>query len=484
MLVGLSLGLAAAPALASSRVYFAEYKGDVSYDYVHTYPGSPSGSLTDDLTFSWDEKVYANDVGAITQRTLVAQGTFKSTGTGSSGDPGSNYTCMIRQRAGQDVGDLTVQPGNTVAVADVAGQIPIFPGPAGDVVFSPVTDPSGSCPSFNVAGSVLNWNADGSASLQCARFAADPEFVPGVSLANVRADGYSRAYDATQSPTAIPGACSPTDEVDSGTRSIHATLTVGAGGPPVHHKRPLADPERTRQKLLAKVDLHQALRTGPDLCGQAVIGLSALWGGSAGVPLTPAQTMTATEMLAAAGPGCAAELQRIYDDFQIINDPPDSHVSVLARPRLIGHSAALPGCGAGSSVRSYCLALRSDLSSYISSVRTVASIANALKTTVFRESAAAATRNRSALRRQDANGKQLESQLQHALATEIRLGATLARLIASKHVQGQLTQAQAQAAVAYIVGQLRRRSIPLASIDKLASTALHTGPISLLTQLR
>src|SRR5262249_40418593 len=143
--------------------------------------------------------------------------------------------------------------------------------------------------------------------------------------------------------------------------AISSTLAVNGGGP-LPPKKPSRPHIRVleRQKVFAKGDLLTSLFRAEAACGQAAAGLAGVvWEATGPGLASVAAGITGATILTASGPTCAALVDRVRDDAEIVHDPPRSDIYRVARPRSsrrpVVRLPACPGTPAGS--RSYCTRL-------------------------------------------------------------------------------------------------------------------------------
>lgn len=472
----------AAPSYAAAHNYTGEYKG--SAKWTEDLIGDASSSWTE--TYSWDVKVFAEypslRATPTIQKSMTAQGTI------TVNDSQGTHTCQIRQATSPDLasdGVSAMVTGNgKVYVSSYLGIPRIAPTQV------TVTGPA-QCQTGNITGDY----DEGAKGAACTIFPSGaPESLEAVAAMyfplQTSTGTVSRNFDVNQAVTNT-SPCGNTSSSERITRTITASGSIGgpAPTPTHHHKKALPDPEKQRQKTFARGDLLTTLLRAEGPCGQTALGAAAgLWGlvvpGVGSTALVPAGIIGA-----AAGTTCATLLQRAYDDAQIVNDPPRSDYETVAHVTPSASSAALPACGSFSgTAKPFCVALRPAVQKYIAATTHATAVDDALVKTVDRETAAANARNRTALAKQDAAGKHLETQYASALRTEATLGAAVASLIRAHHVTGHLTRAQAAQAITYLLGRLAGRRLSRATLAHLAGAhavnkALTPRPINLLSTL-
>jgi len=433
-LLAIAAGLAwhAAPSRAATTTYFAEYKGDASYHYsmTSTDPKSP-GTSTQDITFSWDEKVYADETGNVERRTLVAQGSMNQAGTGIFSGQGNNWSCTVHQNGASNPDNLTIGPGDSTTSANVAGSIPDGTGQFGQVTVSPVSDPTGVCQSVDSSNSaVLPYSptaTDGSFSPDnCVQFPGDPAWIP-FSLQNVRAAGYSKAFDSTQTATPIPNANCSNSTITS-TRTIHAVVSVGAAVPtsnpppplPLEQPPPLPD----KDSLKAYIDdLQQQILNfhghghADDFCWDSVgFGPGTL------------EARKNAFVFSWVGPDACEQLIWKYLSAMdsLKRDPPDARYTQIALPER-WPGPRLPARSPCAKTDAICTRLAAAVHAYLLADMRTTAIWETLAVTANRWGTAYAAFNTSAtapagLALQTALLKAYWGELGHALASESRAG--------------------------------------------------------------
>ncbi|HET9103719.1 MAG TPA: hypothetical protein VFN55_10235, partial [Solirubrobacteraceae bacterium] len=318
----------------------------------------------------------------------------------------------------------------------------------------------------------------------CFDFPATPAFAVIQAVRSAPAAGYTKRLDATQT-----GSCQDQNGgTETATRSIHAKLIVGGGGPAAPEKPP-GPSQQQRQKIFAQGDLLATLLRAQGPCGLVALGTTTVvWSSTVGGPTAPAALIPAEFLLSAGAPMCAAYATQIYLDVQIINDPPRGDVTVIARPAPTPSSAAaartLPSCASKpAALRSFCSALRGDLAQEIAAAQRSAALAAALLTTVDRETAARRSHRGAALQRQLAAGDRLVAALRATERSQRTLGSMISGRIAAQHVTGQLTAAQDATAISALLRRLRARGVTRATLQRRAPSALTAGPYDLLAHL-
>jgi hypothetical protein len=467
------VGFLAGSAHAAQRVYHATYEG--SYAYKATQTGA-SGTSNYTDTLSWTMKIFYEFPGGRITRSVVAQGSHISVNTGAVND----YNCTLRSgtRASPPI---TLFIGDSVNEVNVGAQIPATAG-SGGVLTSTGT---GNCALTDLRGGTA---ANGSQSTgSCAFFPPTTAFELVQSVQNARAEGYTKKIDLDQTATPTSGCLNGSTFTAS--RSIHARIIVGTGGPPVSTPdRALA--AQRRQKAFAVSDLLTQLLRAEGPCGYVAIGASTVvWSSTVGGPTAPAALIPAEFLISAGAPLCAPYLVQAFHDIQIANDPPAGNIGAIAKPAKTPSSAAaakkLPSCaGKPAALRPFCRTLRADLADQIAAAQRSAAIAAALLTTVDRETKAHKTHHAAALRRQSKAGDRLVADLKAAERREHAIGARIATLVSAHNVTGQLTAAQDAAAIASILRKLRAHGVSRATVQRLAPSALTAGPYDLLAHMR
>ena len=471
----IAVGWLAGSAHAADRVYHATYEG--TYSYV-THARSTLGTTDTTDTLSWTMKIYWEFPQGRVTRSLVAQGSHTSVNTGAFAN--NNYNCTLRQSGKTANLPMSIGLGDTANELKVSAGIPGNAGPGAELT----STGTGHCQLTTVLGAT---EPDGSQQTgSCAAFPPTNAFeVQEVS--NARAEGYTKKIDLDQ--TATPEGGCGNGSTFTATRSIHAKIIVGTGGPPVSTPdRTLAD--QRRQKVFAQGDLLTQLLRAEGPCGYVAIGAgTVLWSATVGGATAPAALIPAEFLLSAGAPLCATYLTQAFYDIEIANDPPVGNVNAIARPAKTPSSAVaakkLPSCaGKPPGLRSFCQTLRADLADQIAGAQRSAAIARALLTTVDRETKAHKAHQPAALRRQSKAGDRLVSDLKAAERREHGIGAKIATLIGAQNVTGQLSAAQDATAIASILRKLNADGVRQSTVQRLAPSALTPGPYDLLAHMR
>jgi hypothetical protein len=466
----------AGPAHAADRVYHATYEGSYSY---RTHAVSSLGNSDTTDTLSWTMKIYWEFPQGRVTRSLVAQGSHVSVNTGAFAN--NDYNCSLRQSGKTANLPIDVGLGDVADTLKVTAEIPGNAGPGAELT----STGTGHCQLTTVLGAS---QPDGSQQTgSCAVFPPTTAFGQAQEVRNARAEGYTKKIDLDQ--TATPEGGCGNGSTFTATRSIHAKIIVGTGGPPVSTPdRTLAD--QRRQKVFAQGDLLTQLLRAEGPCGYVALGTGTfLWSSTVGGPTAPAALIPAEFLISAGAPLCATYLAQAFRDIEIANDPPAGDINAIAKPRKTPSSSAaakkLPSCaGKPSGLRSFCRALRADLADQIAAAQRSAAIADALLTTVDRETKAHKTHHAAALRRQSSAGNRLVTDLKAAERREHAVGAKIARLIVAEHVTGRLTVAQDATAIAEILKKLRAHGVRQATVKRLAPSAITARLYDLLAHMR
>jgi hypothetical protein len=473
LVVGAALGHAAAPASAqpAAHVLSAEYKGSYTY---RIDDGGPNGSVLQIRTLSWDMTIY--DDGHNQRKSLVAQGSATTSYSVGGGD-----YCTVRQRTGSIEGPFTIGLGNDAHHVRVGTFIPPDVGSASNMIVS-----GGSCNGLDGTGGVLlsTVEADGSMGTgnPCYAFAKAPQFITP-RTDDLRLDA-TKKFDKEQSSYRAPGCA--TNSVITATRSIHATLRVGAGGAAE------SDPDRDgptpaeAQKAFATSDLLTSLLRAQLPCGYLGLGLgTALWSATVGGPTAPAALVPAQVLISAGAPLCAVYAKRIADDVTIANDPPVGNVNTIATPKPTPSSAdaatQLASCDAQPAAQqAFCAELRAAAADEIAAAQKVAAVADALLATVDRETKARKTHKASALKRQGKAGDRLVTQMTAADVAEDATWRKIGSLLSAQGLTGAFTAPQSQTAIDTLLQQLKADGVSAAAVKRLAAGALVAAPVDLL----
>jgi hypothetical protein len=470
-----AVGGLAGEAQAAERVYHATYEG--SYSYKAHQTGS-SGDTTYTDTLSWTMKIFYEFPQGRVTRSLVVQGSHVSVTSG--GNAGNDYNCTLRRAPDPNI-PITLFLGDTEDEVNVGVQIPASAGQGGQLT----STGSGNCALTDLRGGTAS---DGSQDTGgCAFFPPTSSFELQQGVQNARAEGYTRKIDLDQ--TATPTSGCQNGSTFTATRSIHAKITVGTGGPPVSPPdRALA--ARRRQKAFAVGDLLTQLLRAEGPCGYVAIGAgTVVWSSTVGGPTAPAALIPAEFLISAGSPLCAAYLGQAFRDIEIANDPPAGNIDAIARPGRTPSSAEaakkLPSCaGKPAELQSFCRALRADLANQIAAAQRTAAITAALLKTVDRETKAHKTHHAAALRRQSKAGDRLVAEARAAERHERAIGARIAALIGAQNVTGRLTADLDAKAIASILKKLKAHRVSRSTVRRLAPSALTAVPYDLLAHMR
>jgi hypothetical protein len=463
---------AAVSAHADSHVLSADYSGSLIYRSAST---SHVGTLTLSRALSWDMTIY--DDGHTVRKTLAADGSSGEWTTGGGG-----ASCTVSQRTSSIEGSgFMIGLGNLPGRVNVATFIPNDVGPKGDLMVS-----GGFCDGLQGDGGVIfsTVNADGSlaSGYDCYGFAAARQFVTPRVDRNLKPDAI-RHFDKAQSVFRAKNCQTQSDADVTETRSIHATLRVGAGT--------TSDPEREgptpseRQKVFAVSDLLTSLIRAQGPCGYVYFGVVAtIWATTVPGAVASAALVPAEVLISAGVPLCVTYGKRIFDDITIANDPPAGNINTIAQPKPTPSSAAaaanLASCAPlPADQQAFCAELRADTADDIAAAQKVTAIADALLQTVDRETKARETHKASALKRQSSAGNRLMSQMQAADLAEKTANQKIATLLMAHGVSGQLTTAQDGAAITAMLKQINTDGASPAAVKRLAPVALVASPVGL-----
>jgi hypothetical protein len=468
------MGFLGGGAHAADRIYHATYAG--SYiEKSHAVSSLGTSDYTDAL--SWTMTIHWDVQRDTVTRSLVADGSHVSVNTGAFAN--NNYNCTLKQSGRTANLPITIGLGNAAGELAVSAQIPADAGPGAELT----STGTGHCQLTTVLGAT---GADGSQQTgSCASFPPTTAFSP-LTVRNARAAGYTKTIDLVQ--TATPTGGCGNGSTFTATRSIHAKLIVGGGGPPVSTPdRALA--AQRRQKAFAVGDLLTQLLRAEGPCSYVALGAgTVLWSSTVGGPTAPAALIPAEYLISAGAPLCGPYLVQAFRDVQTANDPPAGNINAIAKPVRTPSSAAaakkLPSCaGQPAALQSFCRTLKADLADQIAAAQRSAALAGALLTTVDRETKAHKTHHPAALRRQSRAGDRLVKDLKTAERHERGIGARIAALIGAHSVTGQLTAGEDATAIASILRKLKADGVGRATVHRLAPSALIAGPYDLLAHM-
>jgi hypothetical protein len=460
---------------AAEGVYHATYEGSYTYKAEQTGSGITS-DYTD--TLAWTMKIFYEFPGGRITRSLVAQGSHVSVNSGAGAV--NDYNCTLRSGT-KAIPPITLFIGDSVNEVNVGAQIPSSAAPGGQLT----STGTGNCALTDLRGGT---GVNGSQSTgSCAFFPATTAFELEQGVHNARAAGYTKTIDLDQKATPTSGCLN--GSTFTATRSIHAKIIVGSGGPPVPTPdRALA--ARQRQKAFAVSDLLTQLLRAEGPCGYVAIGASTVvWSSTVGGPTGPAALIPGEFLISAGAPLCAPYVAQAFHDILIANDPPAGNIDAIAKPAKTPSSAVaakkLPSCaGKPAALQSFCRALRADLADQIAAAQRSSAIAGALLTTVDRETKAHKTHHAAALRRQSKAGDGLVASLKAAERHEHATAARVAALISAHNLTGQLTAGQDATAIASILRKLAAHGVSRATVQRLAPSALTAGRYDLLAHMR
>jgi hypothetical protein len=456
-------------AAADARVISAVYKGSFNY---RIDDDGPSGSLIQTRTLAWVMTIYSDSSGV--HRRLVAQGSESSVSSGGYGD-----SCTISQRAHPATGPLTIGLGDKADRVDVDTYVPLD---SSDLRVS-----GGFC---NGASNQPYWvlfstpEPDGSLGTgnPCYGFPAARQFVTPRTDRNLRADS-TLTIDKMQVAKRSAG-CQTNDDIVA-TRSIHATLQVGSGGPAT------ADPARNgptakdRQVAFAVSDLLTTLLRAELPCGYVALGATAaIWATSAG-PTAPAALVPAQVLISAGSPLCASYAARIAADIVIANDPPVGDIHRIAKPKptpsIESVKSKLASCDSQpADQKAFCTELRTNAAHEIVAADKVASISKALAKTMDRESKAKKHHKKKALNKQEKAGNKLVTALQKARLKEDKTWRAISQTISAHGVTGHFTKKQDVKGINKMLAVLKAHGASTKSVKRVGSDGLVARPVDLL----
>jgi hypothetical protein len=213
--------------------------------------------------------------------------------------------------------------------------------------------------------------------------------------------------------------------------------------------------------------------------GALTFGTGVLLIGSAG-PLAIAGALT----VAATQPFCLATIKRLATDYQIYKDPPAREYRRLANPSPPA-AVRLPSCKQASrALHSFCAQLSAAERSWVLAAERVASINQAVETTVARESRALAAGDQAAVDLQDGHIPGLEQQEQKALSAQASAGKSIARLLQAHRIGYRMTKSQSSQIIHAVERELARRGISAAQLKAvLGAGALRPRAINILAAL-
>ncbi len=472
------LGAAAPGASAATDAFTVHYEGNYAWHQDWEGGGRTAGSyLRTNETLSWVVNVTGSKAGPGIATDLhvrvAAQGTIDVQGS----DPNSIEHCTITQAEGAGARDAVVSR-NADNTLNVGLGLPANVGP-----------------DLTVTGNHQNCDAFGGSILLCSPESCGGATVCGAVPTTTSEPSFAAAFEPTLDE--VKNAAKPFDVAgprssdtvacaSGGTETtqiaINSSVRVNAGGAVAHpppHGQHISTIER--QKTFAKGDLLPTIFRAEGACGTVALATTALVWGTTVPGAGGAAAIAGDLMLAGAGPDCVALVERIYDDIQIIDDPPLHDFLKLARPAPIRTPVVIHACAnEPAAPAGFCTALRADVISYVAAVRKATAIADALQITFDRESGAARAGAGAALKAQERTGARLLGELQVASRAERAAGAKLAAQLGTQHVTGSLTAAQVSGGIARITGLLEKRGT---AASRLPSGSLTPTPIDLVAAL-
>ena len=479
LLVNTSPPSASAASGAGTRVVNAEYKGTYrAEDHVTYTDGAPPGDLTE--TWTWVETVAAYldaKTGALVSgvRTIRGAGSFQRTGGGN----GRTQICAVQtlketesvaMRAYDPVDffDLPNPQLKTLSIQDT-GTDPCFPPGLDNGRFLHSDPNTGFGPfgaEYREAWSVA--------------FETDPlrGFIPG-------GPPVSYPIDVDQSATrrGILGSFNVPTAVDTGSRSIHATMSVrgdpATTGPTTKPPKSARNtPQAVRDGALEQMKLELTRAVYP--CLTASTGLVVF----GAVPL-PAGPIVGSTLVAVAGPICARMLATLKSLELVYNDPPVDDFTVAATvsndpPPVV----TMPPCPPDPpAIAGTCADIQSAALDYLAQTQNVSNVAAALETTVGRESAAATANDSASVTLQQQTALNLLPQLGATIANRRTSGARLAATLTAAGTKIKFTSKQTAQAYSQILKSLAAAGIPEKAIRDALAKALKPVPIDALKAL-
>ena len=167
------------------------------------------------------------------------------------------------------------------------------------------------------------------------------------------------------------------------------------------------------------------------------------------------------------------------------NDPPLADYARVARVAKANVSSQLPSCAAAAAAaRSFCERFRKAAIDWTAALGRVEGLAQALATTVGRESGAAKAHDAKALLLQQHAGLALIPKLRAADSSEEAAARELAAAMRSGHFDPRLTADQAQHGIALFLHELAARGVSAQDVDAILDGAvLQARPLDLVALL-
>lgn len=243
-------------------------------------------------------------------------------------------------------------------------------------------------------------------------------------------------------------------------------------------------PNFTQAKRDAQADLPAALKNAIVYCTPTAIGLGSLGVGTLMIgtssPLAIAGALTAY----ATQPFCLATIKRVLLDYRRYKDPPAPDYTQLADPVPVTGLMA-PSCKRRhGQLRAFCAALEAAEGSWVNVAGMLASVEQALETTVARESAAVAAGDQASVTLQDGHLPMLEQQEHAALKAEGGAGKAIARLLRTHGISYRMNKAQSRKTITAVERYLAKQGLPAAALTQVVGAgALRPRAINILAAL-
>jgi hypothetical protein len=192
-----------------------------------------------------------------------------------------------------------------------------------------------------------------------------------------------------------------------------------------------------------------------------------------------------TVIVIAATPFCIALVKSIVGLVDVLDDPPDPRIGVVAAvPRPSALKLSLPACPASPATKAQaCATLEANLGSYVAAGQSFAAVVSTLATTVNRESAAAKAKNGAALAKQQKAALALLPTLSASSATLSSAGRALAAILRTAGVTAKLSRARAAQAISVVVRRVVAGGVSEAKLRSIAGKALAPRPFDAITAL-
>jgi hypothetical protein len=518
----LAASASAAPArgLVSGSVEGLYTQVEYSGTWMHTYKGSPSGSaknpgsetVTSSLKFTESVSLFApltalapgghgaNSNESAVKVTLSGQTTIAYKGSNLTGCS-ATFTPHSGLKGDQWLVGGFGQPLAYISVNEqqTKGHVAVYaeaPGLRSSVH-----------PEFVVhrTGGDASDNACDSGNMPIGEFPCnetplitDPEYTPGdrgfnqppygflhaVAMLDPHSPTYSHRYHVHKVLSSCDGADTVTADSLLIVNNSHAN---GAPPPPptTTPTRPTGSPGlgKKRAKRLAQKDLEEILPEASFWCGQASLGVGSVTVGLAGVA-TAGIAVVGAQLFITDAAMCNALAGAIATDIRIIDDPPLGHIDQLAAVRLSEVRSRATGCPHWKGQPAdFCANLNAARTSVVAGATRMSAVAEAVATTVGRESNALRQHKAAAAKRQDQHLQSLNVQEQAAFSAYLAASTRLGSLLHGAGFRIRMTPAQDARAIRALLARLAHAGVSESTLRRLAGDELEPRALDVLALL-